>query len=332
MSYLSRHFIELDDEGYDPFADMMALGDGYMDAKWHSSDLEATLTSLMISRDIFRLVKNKDYDRSRGLHPELHYEDRDAIIRAMMGRLKLYTCADWRAGSLTLDHAQETKVLRINRKLELHDGMTVLDLGCGWGGYAQVTKQHLPNVKVVGVTLADTSVDEALKHCDDVIVGDFSEAKGRFDRVISLGMLEHLGAENYRRYMRTVNRCLKPNGISLFQTIGYNTSRNTVSPWINARIFPGSQLPSFTQLSEAMEGLFVLEDVENLGIQYARTAQAWFDNFAQAVHNGDLRVHPRFFRMWEFYIMFFKAAFMAREFQLWQCVFSKDRFRQAARI
>ncbi len=334
---LSEYGILIDDPGFDPFADMMSLGDGYMLGKWHTMDLGKTLHQLTLSRDIVKLVKDKSatagiYGDSQEVIDE-HYDLGNDFFHAIIGDSLMYTCADWRWGAKILEQAQYHKIQRINEKIELEDGMRVLDLGCGWGGYARHTKLNY-DVEVVGVTLSKEQAAWAQLWCDKVIIGDYSEAKGKFDRVISIGLLEHVGAANYRRYMKTVNRCLIPGGISYFQTIGYNSRNHSANPWVNARIFPNGDLPSFGQLADAMDGLFVLEDVENLGIQYAYTAQAWYDNFMEYAHTdeGMARLSAAFVRKWQFYFMFFKAAFLAREFQLWQVVMSKQRLQQAVRV
>ena len=173
----------------------------------------------------------------------------------------------------------------------------------------------------------------ARDHCDKVVVADYGEAKGHFDRVLSLGLLEHVGPQNYRRYMKTAHRCLKDDGIAFIQTIGYNKKQFDAHPWVDTHIFPNGVLPSFTQISEAMEGLFVLEDVENLGMQYAKTVDAWLDNFLAEAQLGRFNnLPPDFVRMWEFYLCFFRAAFLTREYQLWQIVMTKRRPQQAVRV
>lgn len=336
---LDRYGIQLLDPDYDPFSDFMALGDGYMDAKWRSDDLGQTLYDLCLSRDIVRLVKDKSRpDSIDHVDPEyvnlVHYDEHERVIREMIGRSKIYTGADWRSPPFTLEYAQQNKVYRINEKIELKAGMRLLDLGCGWGGYAGLTKLQR-DVHVTGVTLSPESAREAERHCDSVFVGDYAAAAhlGKFDRVVSMGLLEHVGIKNLRHYMKTVSRHLKDGGVSLIQTIGYNTSGGGIAhPWVDKYIFPNGELPSMAQIAEAMEGLFVLEDVENLGIQYAYTIDAWYENFASAVRSGALRVHPRFYRMWEFFLMFFRAAFLTREYQLWHVVMSKKRLEQAARV
>ena len=337
MSSLSDYGIRLKDPDYDPFATLMALGDGYVDGKWECDDLGATLYQLTRSRDIVKLVKDKsitvptDEQAERAQEViDIHYDMGNDLFRAMLDRTMSYTCAYWRAGASTLEAAQSDKNELICQKLELEPGMVIADLGCGFGSFARHA-QDIHDVTVIGYTLSQEQADIAGDFME-VRVADYTQLRGRYDRIISMGMLEHVGPANYRDYMKVNYRHLEKNGIALFQTIGYNLSRGQVHPWINTHIFPNGALGSFAQLAEAMEGLFVLEDVENFGTDYATTAQAWFDNFARAVHSGRYRCHPRFYRMWEFYIMFFKAAFLAREFQLWQVVMTKQRLYQPRRV
>ena len=151
---------------------------------------------------------------------------------------------------------------------------------------------------------------------------DFRDVRGRYDKIVSVGMFEHVRLKGYRRFMRTVHRCLKSGGLFLLQTIGSNESRLKCDPWINRYIFPDSMLPSLAQISRSVEGLFVLEDLHNLGPHYDRTLMAWHRNFQGAWSNLSARYDAAFKRMWDYYLLTCAGAFRARSIQLWQLVFT----------
>ncbi len=143
-----------------------------------------------------------------------------------------------------------------------------------------------------------------------------------FDRIISLGMFEHVGCKNYRTFMQIINRCLKHDGLFLLQTIGSNLSAKTIDPWINHYIFPDAMLPSAKQISDAIEGLLVLEDWQNFGTDYDKTLMHWFKNFDNNWEHLKEHYDDRFYRMWKYYLLSCAATFRARKNQLWQIVLS----------
>jgi cyclopropane-fatty-acyl-phospholipid synthase len=152
---------------------------------------------------------------------------------------------------------------------------------------------------------------------------DFRKASGLYDRVVSIGMIEHVGYKNYRTYMKLANQLLKNDGIAFVQTIGSNTSSRICNPWTEKYIFPNSMLPSIAQLGKAMEGLFVMEDWHNFGEDYDKTLMAWYKNFKQAWPELKNKYGDRFFRMWEYYLLSCAGGFRSRRMQLWQIVMTK---------
>jgi cyclopropane-fatty-acyl-phospholipid synthase len=146
---------------------------------------------------------------------------------------------------------------------------------------------------------------------------------GLYDRVISIGIMEHVGYKNYRTYMETVNRTLNEDGIAFIHTIGGNVSTTTANAWTTKYIFPNSVLPSIAQISKSMEGLFVMEDLHNFGPDYDKTLLAWYDNFEKAWPDLKQNYSERFRRMWRYYLLSSAAGFRARDTQLWQIVMSK---------
>jgi len=177
---------------------------------------------------------------------------------------------------------------------------------------------------VTAVNISREQLGFARQFCRDLPVRfqdcDYRAIQGRFDKVVSVGMFEHVGRKNYRTYMKVVRRCLKDDGIFLLHTIGGNASRTGCDPWITRYIFPNGMLPSTAQIARAVEGLFVIEDLHNLGPHYDRTLMAWNANFQKAWPTLSEKYDERFKRMWEYYLLSCAGAFRARNIQVWQVV------------
>ena len=211
-------------------------------------------------------------------------------------------------------------------KIGLKPGMKVLDIGCGWGSFAKFAAQRY-DAKVVGVTVSKEQIALGRALCKGLPIEfqlkDYRDITGKFDRVVSLGMIEHVGYKNYREYMRVASNALKEDGLFLLHTIGGNISTKSCDPWIEKYIFPNGMLPSISQLAKAMEGLFVMEDWHNFGADYDRTLMAWHANFIKNWKNLEDRYDQRFYRMWTYYLLTCAGSFRARKNQLWQIVLSK---------
>jgi cyclopropane-fatty-acyl-phospholipid synthase len=153
---------------------------------------------------------------------------------------------------------------------------------------------------------------------------DYREIRGKFDRVVSIGMFEHVGRKNYRTYMEIAANSLEEGGLFLLHTIGKNDRRSTPDPWIDKYIFPNGDLPSCGQIGDAVDGLFVVEDLHNFGSDYDKTLMAWHANFEAAWPEFESALGQRFYRMWRYYLLSCAGAFRARDIQLWQWVLSKN--------
>lgn len=248
----------------------------------------------------------------------------------MLDKRLNYTSAYWRDAS-NLDQAQEAKLDLVCRKIGLQPGMTVLELGCGWGSFAKyAAEKH--GVDVLGVTVSAEQVELGMELCRGLPVElrlqDYRDVEGEYDRVISIGVMEHVGYKNYRTYMEVVNRTLKPGGIGFFHTIGKNTSDVATNAWTEKYIFPNGMLPSIAQMAAAMEGLFVVEDWHNFGPDYDPTLMAWHVNFERAWPELKDRYGERFYRMWRYYLLSSAGGFRSRKTQLWQVVFTRIGDRQ----
>ena len=205
------------------------------------------------------------------------------------------------------------------------EGRPFLDIGCGWGGAARFIAERY-GCEVVGVTVSREQVAYAQEHHGhlpvDIRLQDYRDVKDTFDRIISIGMFEHVGAKNYHTFMNTVRGLLKEDGLFLLHTIGGNRSVHQGDPWMSRYIFPNSMLPSAKQITTAAEELFVMEDWHNFGAHYDTTLLHWVENFDAAWPELKDKYGERFYRMWKYYLLSSAAGFRARKNQLWQIVFS----------
>ncbi|MFW5825300.1 MAG: cyclopropane fatty acyl phospholipid synthase, partial [Marinobacter sp.] len=256
---------------------------------------------------------------------ERHYDLGNDFYRAMLDSRMTYTCGYWRRAS-TLEEAQRDKLDLICRKLQLEPGMRVLDIGCGWGSFMAYAAEHY-GVECVGVTISREQVELARQRYPDLPLEfrlqDYRDLDEVFYRVVSVGMFEHVGNKNYRTYMEVAHRCLSDGGLFLLHTIGKNERAPQNDPWMDRYIFPNGELPSVGQIGDAVDNLFVVEDLHNFGADYDRTLMAWYRNFEEAWPRFAEDLGERFFRMWRFYLLSCAGAFRARDLQLWQWVLSK---------
>ncbi|MBW3004813.1 cyclopropane fatty acyl phospholipid synthase [Candidatus Woesearchaeota archaeon] len=318
----------------------LALGESYMDGWWDCRALDQFFYRLLKSKldtkvkdwkQVFSVLKAKILNlqsKSRAyVVGRRHYDLGNDLYKHMLDKRMVYSCGYWERAK-TLDKAQEAKLDLICKKLELKKGMKILDIGCGWGSLAKFAAEKY-KVKVVGVTVSKEQVKLARKMCRglpvEIRLQDYRKVNETFDRIVSVGMFEHVGYKNYRTYMKVVNRCLKPDGLFLLHTIGRNTASTTVDPWISKYIFPNSMLPSAKQITKASEGIFMLEDWHSFGPNYDKTLMAWHNNFVKNWHK--LNYDKRFYRMWKYYLLACAGSFRARSTQLWQIVFSKNRVK-----
>jgi cyclopropane-fatty-acyl-phospholipid synthase len=255
---------------------------------------------------------------------KLHYDLGNDLFAAQLDPYMQYSCA-WFKDTTSLAEAQHRKLRLICKKLDLRPGERLLDIGCGWGGLAKFAAQEC-GCSVVGVNISKRQIAFAREFCADLPVEirecDYRRLDERFDKIVSVGMFEHVGSRNYAEYMRVAARCLKPGGLFLLHTIGGNVSTHSCDPWIAKYIFPGGMLPSIAQIAQAAEGLFVMEDWHNLGPHYDPTLMAWLQNFRASWPRLRARYGEHFRRMWEYYLQSCAGAFRARDIQLWQVLFS----------
>jgi cyclopropane-fatty-acyl-phospholipid synthase len=255
-----------------------------------------------------------------------HYNLGNDLFQAMLDERMIYSCGYWRYASC-LDEAQEAKLDLVCRKLHLKPGMRVLDIGCGWGGAARFAAERY-QVEVVGLTVSSEQAALAREHCRglpvEIRLQDYRALEGHFDRIFSIGMFEHVGAHNHRRFFEVARQHLRPDGLLLLHTIGRLRSGTVGDPWIDHYIFPNSLLPSARQICEAAESLFLVEDWQNFGLDYDTTLCCWHRNFERAWPDLADRYDERFHRLWRYYLLCCAGTFRARRNQLWQVVLAPE--------
>ncbi|TWI04545.1 cyclopropane-fatty-acyl-phospholipid synthase [Luteimonas cucumeris] len=315
----------------------LALGESYMDGWWDAQSLDGFMFHLLDARidqrahslaEIWDALRAQLLNLQKGRRSyevgERHYDLGNDLYRAMLGKRLVYSCGYWREAG-NLDDAQEAKLDLICRKLGLRPGMRVLDIGCGWGEALKFAAERY-GVDGVGITISREQAAFARDLCAglpiEIRVQDYRELEEHFDRILSVGMFEHVGVKNYRAYFDVARRCLPDDGLFLLHTIGGNHSVTHTDPWIGRYIFPNSMLPSAAQIADATEDVFVIEDWHNFGTDYDRTLQAWRSNIEAAWDRLPARYDERFRRMWRYYLASSMAAFRARRIQLWQLVLS----------
>jgi cyclopropane-fatty-acyl-phospholipid synthase len=333
----------LDDAVYDVALahGFTGLREAYVDGAWDAERLDV-VTERLLSCDIplrwadraelalgalaGRLRNLQSRSRSHEVGRR-HYDLGNDLYEAMLDRRMIYSCAYW-ANAATLDEAQEAKLDLVCRKLGLERGMRVLDVGCGWGSFARFAAERY-GVSVVGITISREQARLAADLCAGLPVTirlqdyrDLPETGERFDRIASIGMLEHVGYKNYRRWVAIAREVLADDGLLLLHTIGANVSKTSYDPWMNENIFPNALLPSAVQLAQACEGLMTIEDWHNLGADYDRTLVAWFENFDRAWPRLRARYDQRFYRTWKCYLLTCAGTFRARAAQVYQLVLS----------
>ncbi|RDT54266.1 cyclopropane fatty acyl phospholipid synthase [Escherichia coli] len=317
----------------------LGLGESYMDGWWECDRLDVFFTKVLRAglekqlprhlKDTLRIAGarlfNLQSKKRAWIVGKEHYDLGNDLFTRMLDPQMQYSCAYWKESD-RLEDAQIAKLRLICEKLQLKPGMRVLDIGCGWGGLAQFMAQNYA-VSVVGVTISAEQQKLAQQRCVgldvDIRLQDYRDLNDQFDRIVSVGMFEHVGPKNYDTYFTVVDRNLKPDGLFLLHTIGSRRTDHNVDPWIDRYIFPNGCLPSVRQIANASESHFVMEDWHNFGADYDKTLMAWHERFLASWPDIADNYSERFKRMFSYYLNACAGAFRARDIQLWQVVFSR---------
>ena len=317
----------------------LALGESYMDGWWECESLDQLFDRILSAKLDLKVVNKRtvvwnfakakianQQTRIKALVVgEKHYDVGNDLYQLMLDKRMNYSCGYWKEAD-NLDDAQEAKLDLICKKLKLESGMTLLDIGCGWGSFAKFTAEKY-GAKVVGLTISKEQAKLAKEKCQgldiEIRLQDYRDIKEKFDRIVSIGMFEHVGYKNYREFMKVSDGVLKNDGLMLLHTIAGNRSVTGTDSWIGKYIFPNSMLPSAKQITKASELIFRLEDWHNFGIYYDQTLMAWHQNFNNNWEKIKDNYDERFKRMWNYYLLSCAGSFRSGKNQLWQIVFSK---------
>lgn len=319
----------------------LGLGESYIDGWWDCDSVDEFFSRIIRAEPVVRQAErswparlgswaakviNAQSKKLSAKNARAHYDIGNDLYQAMLDPYMVYTCAYWDKAD-TLDQAQVAKLDLVCRKIGLKPGQSVLDIGCGWGGFARYAAERY-GARVVGYNVSIEQVKWARDRCAGLPVEfrleDYREAEGQYDHVVSIGCLEHVGPKNYRTFLELAHRSLKDDGLLLVHSIGRNTPGLSMDPWIDRYVFPNSVLASASQLAAASEGLFILEDWHSLGADYDKTLMAWYANSERGWDKLPKSYDERFKRMWRYYLLSCAGSFRARTNQLWQVVLSKN--------
>ena len=318
----------------------LGLGEAYMDGWWDCEALDeffhrivrvdlgrkleptpAALWLILSSKILNRQSRNRVWQAA-----EVHYDLDVEVFEDTFDQRLTGSCGYW-AEATDLDGAQEAKLDLICRKIGLKAGQRVWDIGCGWGAFMGYAAERY-HAECVGVTVSEEQARYGrvrYAHLPvEFQVKDYRNFEGEADHIVSMGMFEHVGAKNYRTYFETARRALREGGLFVLHTIWANERNPSIEPWLNKYIFPNGVLPTVGQIGAAVEGLFVVEDVENFGADYDRTLIAWRTKFRSHWQRIAQKHGERFCRMWDYYLSCCAGGFRSRRISVGQFVLSPE--------
>ncbi len=321
----------------------LGMGEAYMDGLWDVQHLDEFYTRVIkanvdlkvYTRDkitlLLGMLQYRFFNmqtKSRSLRVACqHYDVGNSVFETMLDSSMTYSCAYWQ-NAATLEQAQRNKLDLICRKLELKQGDKLLDIGCGWGGLAEYAATHY-QAEVTGITISRQQFELAQQRCHklpvSILLRDYRDIGGQYDKIVSVGMFEHVGPKNYARFFDIVHRSLRDNGLFLLHTIGKLSYSSYSDPWIQKYIFPNGKIPAAKWIVNALKNQFIVEDWHNFGMDYDRTLIAWWHNFQSGWKSLQEEYDERFYRMWKYYLLSCAAYFRARRGQLWQIILSKPQ-------
>ena len=268
-------------------------------------------------RGSYRYLTNFNFIKKSKMNAAHHYDISDDLYFLFLDPLRQYSCAYFKNENETLEQAQENKINHIIKKLNIRPNQKVLDIGSGWGSLAiEIAKKA--KCQVTGITLSENQFEYSKKRIKELNLGnqvefkliDYREVKEKFDRIVSVGMFEHVGRKFYKTFFKKVSEILNDDGVALLHTIGSVNPPRDPHPWITRYIFPGGYTPSLSEVSGPIEksGL-IISDIEVLRMHYAHTLRNWKERFKKNKEKVVQMFDERFFRMFEFYLSSCEMAF-----------------------
>jgi cyclopropane-fatty-acyl-phospholipid synthase len=319
----------------------LGMGESYMEGWWDAEKVDELICKIIraelqnkikhnfkiaVQLAGFNLI-NMQSKRRAFIIGKKHYDLGNDLFQYMLDSRMNYSCGYWKDAK-SLDEAQENKLDLICKKIYLKPGMKILDIGCGWGAFGKYVAEK-NDVEVTGITVSKEQAALGRKLCKglpvEIKLQDYREVNEQFDRIVSVGMFEHVGYKNYPEFFRIAEKNLREDGLFLLHTIGEVRSVKDSDAWTHKYIFPNAMLPSISQIGKAIEGLFVMEDWHNIGADYDKTLMAWYQNFKNNWDKLKKKYGEGFYRMWKYFLLSSAGAFRARnKNQLWQIVLSKN--------
>lgn len=317
------------------------LGQTYMEGLWHAGD--GSLYDLLgLLRSNFQPKKNSWFRPIQGAIQQWnkvsraytnishHYDIHEDVFRRFLDKEMFYSCAYFEKDDASLEDAQTSKAKHIANKLLLQPNQKVLDIGCGWGSMMFYLAQNY-NIDVSGITLSKEQLSVAQSEAQKRQLSnthfhleDYREHQGIYDRILSIGMFEHVGSPFYTTYFNKIAEMLTEDGVALVHTIGKTGPPRTTNPWIHKYIFPGGVNPSLSQITKALEqSNLVVTDVEVLRLHYAYTLHHWQQRFQQQRQDIAKIVNEEFCLMWEFYLAASEVAFVYSDLVVYQFQLAK---------
>lgn len=316
----------------------LGLGESYMDGWWDCDapdDMLSRLATLQADAKISNYLNpgivlhvlrsrftNMQSARRAFQVGEEHYDIGNDVFAAMLDPRMIYSCGYWEYAN-SLSQAQEDKLHMICRKLELTRGDRLLDIGCSWGGLAAFAAEHY-GAEVTGVTISREQKALADTRCAglpvDIQLADYRSLTGTYDKIVSVGMFEHVGHKNYATFFKTVRQLIRPQGLFLLHSIGKTPPATEPDRWFDKYIFPNGYIPAPGEITNSLGAIMEIEDWHNFGHDYDLTLQGWRDNFDRAWPQLAAKYGPRFGRMMQYYLAASMANFRSGRGKLWQLV------------
>jgi len=321
----------------------LGAGESYMEGWWDCEDIDVLVSKMQDSGAkkwlglspffLLRFLKNLTENRAIAKNYEIgevHYDVGNLLFEKMLGPTMAYSCGYWKEAK-SLDEAQVAKFDIICRKLDLKPGQKLLDIGCGWGSFLKYAIENC-GVRGVGITVSKRQAEwasDSLKGLPaEIRVQDYNELNEKFDHIASVGMFEHVGHKNYKKFILKTPQMLNSGGKFLLHTIGKEEFAPSVDPWISKYIFPNSEIPIKKDVKRAIQSCYNVWDWQEFGKYYDLTLMRWYENFERAwpelMAEYAQKVSGRFYRMWRFYLLSSAGIFRAGKLKLWQILLSKD--------
>lgn len=263
-----------------------------------------------------------------------HYDLNDDLFESFLDKRRQYSCGFFYSKNESLEDAQINKVSRLVAKLQINKGNTVLDIGCGWGGLGLSIYNCNPSTRITGITLSEKQhiyFNQLIKKNKltgkvECLLKDYRELDNKYDRIVSVGMLEHVGHHNFEKFFQFIENHLKPKGVAVIHSIGrYGLPAHT-NPWLEKYIFPGGYLPTFSQMTHAIEKTSLkITDIEVMRLHYAETLKKWREKFFKNKSFLPKTYDEKFSRMWEFYLLASEYFFRSGGGMVFQFQLAKDQ-------